>query len=533
LGLLPGAMGARSRRHSAGGRSAELVDTRLVSGIDSPPSPSGTPRPWPLRAFLIQSIAESVGSEFFRRDDRLIRFLNTYSRRKEEFRPRVEGEVRMYTCGPTVYDFAHIGNFRAYAWEDLLRRYLKARGYRVVQVMNITDVDDKTIRGARAAGLSLDEFTEKYIRAFFQDLDALGMERAEHYPRATRHIQEMVDLIQRLLETGHAYESKGSIYFRLDTFPEYGRLASLDREGMIANFRVDSDEYEKSDVRDFVLWKARKEADEPFWETPLGPGRPGWHVECSAMSMKYLGETFDIHTGGADNIFPHHENEIAQSEAATGKLFVRLWMHCAHLVVNGEKMSKSKGNFFTLRDLLDRGYDARAIRYLLVSQHYRKPLNFTLDGIAWAASNLNRMGDCVRRLEGGHPPGRDEELARLTVRTRDQFYEAMDDDLNSAAALGFVFELIRQVNTASDRGTLGEGNVAEARSLFGEIASIFGLELGVAPVLEAEVESKIRQREELRRARKFSEADAIRDELLARGIVLEDTPAGVRWKRRT
>ena len=342
----------------------------------------------------------------------MIRFHNTLSRCKEEFRPLVDGEVRLYTCGPTVYDYAHIGNFRAYVWEDLLRRYLKASGYRVTQVMNITDVDDKTIRGAREAGASLEEFTARYIEAFFEDLDALGIERAEHYPRATRHIPEMIALIERLHETGHAYESKGSHYFRLDSFPTYGRLARLDREGMIENFRVDSDEYEKSDVRDFVLWKARKEG-EPCWETPLGPGRPGWHVECSAMSMKYLGESFDIHTGGADNVFPHHENEIAQSEAATGKRFVRTWMHCAHLVVNGEKMSKSKGNFYTLRDLQRQGHDPQAIRYLLVSQHYRKPLNFTLDGIAWAAANLNRLGDCRRRLREPAPPGANAALAEV------------------------------------------------------------------------------------------------------------------------
>ncbi len=437
----------------------------------------------------------------------------------------------MYTCGPTVYDYAHIGNFRAYAWEDLLRRYLKVRGYRVVQVMNITDVDDKTIRGARLAGVSLDEFTGKYIQAFFEDLDALGIERAEHYPRATRHIPEMVELVQRLVERGHAYESKGSIYFRLDSFPEYGRLAKLDRAGMIANFRVDSDEYEKSDVRDFVLWKARKE-DEPYWETPLGQGRPGWHVECSAMSMKYLGETFDIHTGGADNIFPHHENEIAQSEASTGRKFVRTWMHCAHLVVNGEKMSKSKGNFFTLRDLLDRGHDPQAIRYLLVSQHYRMPLNFTMDGIAWAASNLDRLGDCVRRLEGKFPPGTDEALSRVSAGKRGQFYEAMDDDLNSATALGFLFELVREINTAADRGSLGEENARELKTFFSEISSVFGFHLGAAPDLDEEVEARIREREALRTARKFAEADAIRDELLRRGILLEDTPSGVRWKRK-
>jgi len=437
----------------------------------------------------------------------------------------------MYTCGPTVYDYAHIGNFRAYVWEDLLRRYLKARGYRVVQVMNITDVDDKTIRGARAADLTLDAFTEKFIQAFFEDLDALGAERAEHYPRATRHIPEMTALIRRLVDSGHAYSSKGSIYFRLDSFPNYGRLARLDREGMIANFRVDSDEYEKSDVRDFVLWKAHKDG-EPCWDTDLGPGRPGWHIECSAMSMKYLGETFDIHTGGADNVFPHHENEIAQSEAATGKRFVRTWMHCAHLVVNGEKMSKSRGNFYTLRDLLAQGYDPRAIRYLLVSQHYRKPINFTLDGIAWAGTNLNRLGDCVRRLETPSGQGSNPALAALTQDARESFQAAMDDDLNSAAALGFVFELVREINAAADRSELPQENAAQLKSFFAELSAIFGLDLGASPALDQEVEALVGRREELRRSRRFAEADAIRNDLLRRGIALEDTPSGVRWKKR-
>ena len=461
----------------------------------------------------------------------MIRFYNTYTRRKEAFRPLVEPEVGLYTCGPTVYDFAHIGNFRAYLWEDLLRRYLKARGFRVIQVMNITDVDDKTIRGANAAGLGLDEYTEPYIRAFFEDLNTLGVERAEHYPRATRHIPEMVALILRLLETGHAYRSKGSVYFRLDSFPEYGRLASLDREGMIANFRVDSDEYEKTDVRDFVLWKAVKEG-EPYWDTPLGRGRPGWHIECSAMSMKYLGESFDIHTGGADNIFPHHENEIAQSEAASGKRFVHTWMHCAHLVVNGEKMSKSKGNFYTLRDLLQQGHDPQSIRYLLVSQHYRKPINFTLEGITWAGSNLNRLGDCARRLEVPSGTGTNDVLAELARRTRRSFYEALDDDLNSAAALGFVFELVREINAAADRSELPTESAEELKQLLGEVSAIFGLRLGATVALNRDVEDLVRRREELRKTRKFSEADAIRDELLHRGIVLEDTPTGVRWKKR-
>lgn len=437
----------------------------------------------------------------------------------------------MYTCGPTVYDYAHIGNFRAYLWEDLLRRFLKARGFRVIQVMNITDVDDKTIRGARAAGIGLDDYTAKYIEAFFEDLDALGIERAEHYPRATRHIPEMVAIVQKLLERGHAYESKGSIYFRLDSFPEYGRLGRLDREGMIANYRVDSDEYEKSDVRDFVLWKGKRDG-EPHWDTPLGSGRPGWHLECSAMSMKYLGETFDLHTGGTDNVFPHHENEIAQSEAATGRKFVRTWMHCAHLVVEGEKMSKSKGNFHTLRDLLKRGVDPRAVRYLLLSQHYRKPLNFTLAGLTWAAANLDRVGDCARRLGGELPEGTDTPLSEKSARARDRFHAALDDDLNSAAALGALFDLVRDVNVAADRGSLARENAREIGSFLQEVTAIFGFNFNAEAALDGEVEAKIREREALRKARKFAEADSIREDLQGRGIVLEDTPAGVRWKRR-
>jgi len=461
----------------------------------------------------------------------LIRFHNTYSRRKEEFRPLDAGAVRMYTCGPTVYDFAHIGNFRAYVWEDLLRRFLKSRGFQVTQVMNITDVDDKTIRGAAAAGTSLDDYTHRFIQAFFEDLGALGVERAEHYPRATRHIPEMVALIQKLVEKGNAYESKGSFYFKLDSFPAYGRLAGLDREGLIENFRVDSDEYEKSDVRDFVLWKATKEG-EPFWDTPLGRGRPGWHIECSAMSMKYLGESFDIHTGGADNVFPHHENEIAQSEAATGKPFVHTWMHCAHLVVNGEKMSKSLGNFYTLRDLLAQGHDARAIRYLLVSQHYRKPINFTLEGISWAGANLHRLGDCVRRLEAPSTPGENSRLTEFTTQVIQSFNDSMDDDLNSAAAMGFVFELVREVNSAADRSELPASNAGELKRFFGEISSVFGFELGAQLTLDQELESLVAKREDFRKSRKFAEADAIRDELLRRGILLEDTPSGVRWKKK-
>ena len=327
-----------------------------------------------------------------------LRFHDTLTRQEQAFEPLHPGEVRLYTCGPTVYDFAHIGNFRTYLWEDLLRRHLKLRGYRVTQVMNLTDVDDKTIANAHAAGLSLDDYTKKFIDAFFEDLDALGIERAEHYPRATAFIPQMVRLAQRLLEKGHVYESRGSLYFKISTFPQYGRLSHLDAAAGAGQARIDSDEYDKDNPRDFAVWKAPKDG-EPFWQTDLGPGRPGWHMECSAMSMQLLGETFDIHTGGVDNIFPHHENEIAQSEAATGKPFVRYWMHAAHLIVDGEKMSKSRGNFFTLRDLAGRGYDMRVIRFMLLSVHYRKPLNFTFEGLSQARAALGRLDDLALRLD--------------------------------------------------------------------------------------------------------------------------------------
>src|SRR5258705_4462847 len=327
-----------------------------------------------------------------------LRFYNTLTRQDEEFVPLRAGEVRLYTCGPTVYDYAHIGNFRTYLWEDLLRRYLRYRGYRVTQAMNLTDVDDKTIANAREAGLTLEDYTRKYIHAFFEDVEALGIEKAEHYPRATAYIPQMARLIRRLQDKGHLYDSRGSLYFRISTFPGYGRLSGVDPAAAAGQTRIDSDEYEKDNPRDFAVWKAARD-DEPSWDTEVGRGRPGWHIEFSAMSMELLGETFDIHTGGVDNVFPHHENEIAQSEAATGKPFVRYWMHAAHLIVDGEKMSKSKGNFHTLRDLAARGFDLRAIRYLLLSVHYRKPLNFTFEGLSQCAAALGRLDDLSLRLD--------------------------------------------------------------------------------------------------------------------------------------
>ncbi|HXU11868.1 MAG TPA: cysteine--tRNA ligase [Candidatus Binatia bacterium] len=462
-----------------------------------------------------------------------LRFHDTLTRREQAFEPLHPGEVRLYTCGPTVYDFAHIGNFRTYLWEDLLRRHLKLRGYRVTQVMNLTDVDDKTIANACAAGLSLDDYTKKYIDAFFEDLDALGIERAEHYPRATAYIPQMVHLAQRLQEKGHVYESRGSLYFRISSFPQYGRLSHLDAAAGAGQARIDSDEYDKDNPRDFAIWKAPKDG-EPFWQTELGPGRPGWHMECSAMSMQLLGETFDIHTGGVDNIFPHHENEIAQSEAATGKRFVRYWMHAAHLVVDGEKMSKSRGNFFTLRDLAGRGYDLRAIRFMLLSVHYRKPLNFTFEGLSQAQAALGRLDALALRLEevaatAGAGGG---DLAATAGERHRGMLDDLDSDLNTAGALGHLFELVRETHTAIDSGTFGRQDLDAVRAVLKDFASVFGLHPGQRADIEADVEAAIRRRAEARARRDFAAADRIRDELLGRGIVLEDTPQGVRWKRK-
>src|SRR5881397_3246133 len=364
-----------------------------------------------------------------------IRFYNTLTRQEDEFTPLHPGEVRLYTCGPTVYDYAHIGNFRTYLWEDLLRRYLRFRGYAVTQAMNLTDVDDKTIANARESGVTLDDYTRRYIDAFFEDVAALGMERAEHYPRATAYIPEMARLVHRLNASGHVYESRGSLYFKISTFPGYGRLSRVDPAAAAGQARIDSDEYEKDNPRDFAVWKAPKDG-EPVWETEIGPGRPGWHIECSAMSMKLLGETFDIHTGGVDNIFPHHENEIAQSEAATGRPFVRYWMHAAHLIVDGEKMSKSVGNFYTLRDLIANGHRPSAVRYLLASVPFRKPLNFTMDGLVQAQKSLERLRNFQDRLtRENFPQGEDEALRAKAESELKAMEEALDDNLNTAEAL--------------------------------------------------------------------------------------------------
>ncbi len=463
-----------------------------------------------------------------------LRFYNTLHRAKEPFEPLEPGKVRMYTCGPTVYNFAHIGNFRAYVFEDLLRRYLKFRGYDVFHIMNLTDVEDKLIRAHRETGEPLKTISARYIKAFFEDIDTLGLERAEAYPAATDHIPEMVALIKTLREKGHTYQdSDGSIYFRLSSFPDYGRLSQMDMSQLQqgASGRVKTDEYALEDARDFALWKAWDENDgEVFWETELGKGRPGWHIECSAMSMKYLGESFDIHCGGVDNIFPHHENEIAQSECATGKPFVKYWLHCAHLVVEGRKMSKSLGNFFTLRDLLEKGLSPLAIRWTLLATHYRQQSNFSFEAVEAAEQALRRISDFRIRLGEVRGPGAD--LTERCAACEQAFIEALDDDLNISGGLGAVFDFIRDVNKMIDAGEVGEAGARNALALLDRLNAVTGV---FAPPTEdtvpQDVMDRVLARQQARRNRDFAQADALRGALLAEGWVIEDTPDGPRVKR--
>ena len=426
-----------------------------------------------------------------------LKFYNSMSRSLEEFVPINDKEVRMYTCGPTIYDFAHIGNFRAYTFEDLLRRYLKFRGYKVTQVMNITDIDDKTIRDSQKAGVKLSDYTQQYRDAFFADLDALNIERAEHYPDATAHIPEMVEIIKKLLDNGFAYRSGDDIYFSIEKFPQYGKLAHMDLSCLQvgASERVASDEYEKEQACDFALWKGWDEGDgDVFWETEIGKGRPGWHIECSAMSRKYLGDHFDIHTGGVDNMFPHHENEIAQSVCATGTKFVNYWLHCAYLIVEGKKMSKSLGNFYKLRDLLDKGYPAVAVRYLLLSTHYRAQLNFTLDGLEASKNAIQRLRDCYDNL---HTFDADVDAGKVDKQiqtVRDKFVEAMDDDLNISEGLAAIFDFIRDVNRiASGDGVCKEDAEKVIATLDG-FDSVLGVIKYEKASLDDEVEALIAQR---------------------------------------
>jgi cysteinyl-tRNA synthetase len=464
---------------------------------------------------------------------------NTLGRRLEPFEPLVAGEVRMYGCGPTVYNEIHIGNLRSFFLQDLLRRAFRYFGYRVTQVVNLTDVDDKTIEGARKAGLPLAEYTQPFADAFLRDLAVLHIERAERYPKATDHIAEMIALTADLIEKGYAYvATDGSVFFSIAKDADYGALSGFDLEAARQGERVASDEYGKEDVRDFVLWKAAK-PDEPSWESPWGLGRPGWHIECSAMSMKYLGETFDVHTGGVDLIFPHHENEIAQSESATGRPFVRWWLHGEHLIVDGAKMSKSLGNQYTLSQLVARGCAPRAIRYLYLSVHYRQKLNFTFESLEGAANSLRRVDEMRFRLahadeRGGPSP----ELARAAEQLVQDFAAGLADDLNLSVALAALFAYVKEVNVAIERG-IGEGDRQRVLEALAGVDAVLGV---LDPAAwsgseeaggdAAEIDALIAERQAARQRRDFSTSDRIRDELAARGILLEDTPQGVRWKRR-
>jgi len=466
----------------------------------------------------------------------MLKFQNTLTGQLEEFRPLTEGEVRMYNCGPTVWDFAHIGNFRTSVFVDILRRYLIFKGYRVTHVTNITDVDDRIIQMAAQKNVSLDEYTAPYLEAFWQDFDALGCQRPEIAPRATQHIPEMEQIVRSLMERGCAYESEDSYYFRITSFPAYGKLSKINLAGNIAGAseRVDTDKYDKEDARDFVLWKAQKSVDEPAWDTALGRGRPGWHIECSAMSMKYLGETFDIHCGGVDLVFPHHENEIAQSEGATGKPFVKYWLHGEHLKINGESMSKSKGNYYTYRDLVRQGFSPSAIRYALFSAPYRKQINFTLDGLRGHEKTVAGLQDFRARLEEARTePGSNPAMRAVAARALEEFTAGLDDDLNTSVALAAVHNLSREVNTALDNHGLRADDQRDLLALiarFDSVLNVFGQPR--REMLDAEIQALIDERQDARHRRDFARGDEIRDALAARGIILEDTRDGVRWKRR-
>ncbi len=452
-----------------------------------------------------------------------IQLHNTLSGKIEPFAPLKPGQVGMYTCGPTVYDYAHIGNYRTFVFQDILRRFLKLRGFKLNHVMNLTDVDDRIIANAAAAGVGIRKYTEKFVQAFFTDCKTLSIESPEHWIRATDHIDDMVALIEKLQKNTYTYPSEGSIYYRITKFKDYGKLSKVDLSGIQAGARVDNDRYEKESARDFALWKAPKPG-EHFWETPIGAGRPGWHIECSAMAMKYLGDTLDIHTGGIDLAFPHHENEIAQSEAATGKQFVRYWLHAEHLLVEGEKMSKSLGNFFTLRDLFAKGYKPSALRFALASVPYRRQLNFTFD-------------------PAGNQPG----MAARIAKAADDFDGGLSDDLNTAQALAAVYDFVREANTAMDKGEFRQGDVSAAAEFLGNFDQVFAVledndaeklkAIGFAGddggLSDAEIEKLVEERQAARARRDFAASDRVRKELSDRGIILEDTKDGkVRWKRK-
>jgi cysteinyl-tRNA synthetase len=493
-----------------------------------------------------------------------LRLFNTLSGKTEEFHPLEDSLVRMYACGPTVYDYGHIGNFRTFVAVDVLRRFLLQRGYRLNHVMNITDVEDKIIRNAARDGVTVQEYTKKYTQAFLEDADALNIQRPELLVKATDHIEEMAHFIAELRDKGYAYATDdGSYYFRIAKFPEYGKLSKKDFAGMTDGARVDVDEYEKDNARDFALWKAPKPG-EASWDTEIGPGRPGWHIECSQMSMKYLGDSFDIHAGGEDLIFPHHENEIAQSESLTGKPFVRYWVHSRFLLVEGEKMAKSAGNFYTVRDLVLMGHKPSSIRFLLMSVPHHKQLNFTFKGLTQAANSVERLRNFKLRLQTSKfAEGSNPAIAALAERASSEMREGMEDDLNTARALGAVFDLVSDVNAALDGGQVKQEDVPLVVKVLDEFDEIFAVlndddaakvravvewaqsegkadkisaaaaEIAKAASLsDADVEKLVAEHSQARKARDFARSDAIRKQLAENGIILENTKDGVRWKRK-
>jgi len=493
-----------------------------------------------------------------------LRFYNTLTQQVEEFSPARDNTVRMYTCGPTVYSFAHIGNFRTFTFVDILRKALRANGFKLDHVMNITDVDDKIIRNAAAEHKDLKEYTAVYTQAFLDDMQTLSLQSPEKLVRATEHIPEMAHFIANLVAKGNAYRTdEGSYYFRISSFPQYGELSKKDFAGMTDGARVDVDEYDKDNARDFALWKAPKPGEQS-WDTEIGPGRPGWHIECSTMSMEYLGESFDIHLGGEDLIFPHHENEIAQSEALTGKEFAHVWVHSRFLLVEGEKMSKSLGNFYTLRDLVLMGHKPSSIRFLLASVPYRKQLNFTFDGLKQAAASVDRLRNFKLRLETEQlPEGTNQAVSAMAAETVAAMRAAMEDDLNTAQALGAMFDMVRDVNAAADKGEVHKGDVPamlQALARFDEIFAVLadddaakirrvvewaeaeGLrdkisaetrELAKAAALtDAQIEELVARHTAARKAKDFKTSDALRNQLAEQGVILENTKDGVRWKRK-
>ncbi|MCH9608913.1 MAG: Cysteine--tRNA ligase [Chlamydiales bacterium] len=464
-----------------------------------------------------------------------LRFYNTEKREKELFQPSDTKNVKIYTCGPTVYHFAHIGNFRTYVFEDLLRRTLKFFDYQVTQVMNITDVDDKTIRGATESNVSLADYIQPYKNAFFVDLNDLGIEKVEHYPCATDYIHHMIDFIQKLIDKGHAYQSSKdkSVYFAIDKCPRYGRLSHL----KLSELKIgasDADEYDKENIGDFVLWKAYNEERDGsvYWESPFGPGRPGWHLECSAMAMNLLGETIDLHCGAVDNIFPHHENEIAQSECLSGQCFVRHWLHSEHLIVNGKKMSKSLGNFYTLRDLLKKGYSGTEVRYMLLHTHYRTQLNFTFEGMEGAKHSLERLNGFTKRVQEIADSKIVPSHSISTEEAHSKFCQALADDLNISVALSVIFDLMREVNVGLDKGNLNGGDAYEVLCLLEQFNRVLG-------VLNFEQEEgpprylieMLEKREQARKDKDWELSDKLRNEIHASGYLIEDTPQGVRLKK--